>query len=93
MIRFLKSQTAVEVPEGSNLMESLLDSGMPVASSCGGEGICSKCNIQIIEGEENLSEETDLEEDLKDINDIDADRRISCQTEINGDIVVDAPYW
>lgn len=93
MISFLKDHPSIEVSMGANLMESLLDADLPVASSCGGEAVCSKCRIQIIKGEENLSEETDLELDLKEANDIDSDYRISCQTRVLGDVTVDAPYW
>ncbi len=93
MICFLKDYPPIEVLMGANLMESLLDAGFPVASSCGGEAVCSKCHVEVIKGYENLSKETDLELDLKESNDIDSGHRISCQTKILGDVTVDAPYW
>lgn len=93
LITFLKSGKVVQVPDGTNLMNSLLDAGIPVASSCGGDGICSKCHIKIIKGSENLSKETQEEQELRDINDIPKGERISCQTLIHGDVTVDSTYW
>jgi len=92
-IAFKKSRPAVQVAQGENLMQALLAAGLPVASSCNGDGICSKCKINIISGAENLSRENDTEIFLKEKNSIAKSYRISCQTEILGDIQVDATYW
>ncbi len=53
-VHFVKKIQAFEVDEGANLMQALLDKGLPVASSCGGDGICAKCKVEIIEGETNI---------------------------------------
>jgi ferredoxin, 2Fe-2S len=92
-ISFAKSRPSIDVADGSNLMRALLNNGIPVASSCNGDGVCTKCRIKIISGKENLSPETDLEKDLRDIHDIPNSERISCQTTVNGPITVDATYW
>lgn len=92
-ISFLKPLPPIDVPTGTNLMKALLDNGRPVASSCNGDGICIKCRIQIVEGKENLSKETQNEKDLRDIHEVEKSERISCQTFVQGDVVVDTPYW
>ncbi len=92
-IRFAKSQKEIEVPMGANLFEVLNENGIPVASSCGGEGVCIRCMVKIIEGKENLSPEEDLEIDMKEIHDVTGPMRMSCQTRILGDIVIDTDYW
>ena len=92
-ITFQKDRPSIEVETGANLMKSLLDAGLPVASSCDGDGVCAKCRIQIIEGRENLSNESDLELFLKEKNKIARDFRVSCQTFIHGDIKIHASYW
>lgn len=74
-------------------MQTLLDDGLPVASSCSGEGVCSKCKIQILEGQENLSPPNETEKFLKQTNSIPDNERISCQTLILGDVKVDTNYW
>jgi len=92
-IRFKKNKTPIEVPVGANLMKSLLNAGLPVASSCGSEGVCAKCAIRVVEGMQNLSAPNETELFLKEKNHIRAEFRISCQTQVLGDIVVDAGYW
>jgi 2Fe-2S ferredoxin len=74
-------------------MRSLLDAGVPVASSCNSEGVCAKCGIQIMEGAENLSVPNAIEIFLKEKNKIRSDFRISCQTQVLGDVLIDAGYW
>lgn len=82
-----------EVETGENLMFELLRKDIPVASSCHGDGICSKCRIKIVNGAENLSLETEHEKFLKNKNNIPQDWRISCQTQVNGDLTIDTNYW
>lgn len=74
-------------------MKSLLDAGIPVASSCNGDGVCAKCKIAVIAGIENLSAENEIENFLKQKLEISENFRISCQTEVLGDITIDATYW
>lgn len=93
MISFKKNRPPIEVPAGTILMKALLEAGLPVASSCDGEGVCAKCKIIIVEGRENLSQENDTEGFLRQKNGIPSDVRISCQTQVLGDITVDATYW
>lgn len=74
-------------------MKSLLAAGIPVSSSCNSDGVCAKCGICIVEGMQNLSAPNDTEVFLKERNQLPADFRISCQTQILGDIIVDTGYW
>lgn len=92
-IFFAKGRPSIEVAQGSNLMESLMRENIPVASSCGGEGVCTKCVLKILEGKDNLSPPNDVEKDLHEIHDFARNERVSCQTQVLGDIKVDATYW
>jgi 2Fe-2S ferredoxin len=74
-------------------MSALLAAGIPVASSCLGKGVCSKCRLVITSNPENLSQETPAEADLRKRNHISEDSRISCQALVLGDVEVDASYW
>jgi ferredoxin, 2Fe-2S len=93
VISFAKPRAPITVADGSNLMRALQTNGVPVASSCDGDGVCTKCRIKIVDGKDNISPETEFEKDLRDIHDIPKDERISCQTFVNGPITVDAGYW
>ncbi|MGE3683994.1 MAG: 2Fe-2S iron-sulfur cluster-binding protein [Bdellovibrionales bacterium] len=92
-IRFVKNLPAIEVDKGARLMEVLLTAGLPVASSCHGDGVCGKCRIRVLEGLENLSRVGPLEEILRERHRMPRDVRISCQTDVLGDIRIDATYW
>lgn len=93
IIRFVKNYPEIQVEKGDFLMASLLSAGLPVASSCNGDGVCAKCRITIVEGMENLSPLNAVETILRDRLKIPRGVRISCQTQVNGDILVDTSYW
>ncbi|MGE5085987.1 MAG: 2Fe-2S iron-sulfur cluster-binding protein [Bacillota bacterium] len=93
VISFKKNRTPLVVENGANLMQALLDGGLPVASSCGGDGVCAKCRIIITAGNENLSLENETEAFLRESKSIPQGTRISCQVQVLGDITVDATYW
>lgn len=88
-----KTHKLFHVPEGANLMSALLKAGMPVASSCHGDGVCAKCLIMIVSGQDQLSSPNACELNLRSQNQIGEGHRVSCQTEVNGDIEVDTSYW
>lgn len=92
-IGFKKNRASFEVTEGISLMQALLDNGLPVASSCRGDGVCAKCRIQIVEGKKNLSPENDREIFLRERHGLLPNERISCQALVLGDVTVDATYW
>ena len=92
-ISFKKNRAPIQVPTGANLMEALLKERLPVASSCFGKGVCSKCRVEICAGEKNLSAESEHEKSLKVRNKIAEDHRVSCQCLVLGDITIDTRYW
>jgi len=94
IISFSKvNRASLQVDPGENLMQTLLKAGVPVASSCHGDGICAKCRLQVVKGFENLSAPNDTELFLREKFKLNKDQRISCQSFINGDIEIDASYW
>jgi len=92
-ISLIKNKPHLNVPSGTNLMQALLDANISVASSCHGDGVCCKCVITIIEGLDNLSPRTETEIELLDRNPLPPEKRVSCQTQITGDIKIDTGYW
>jgi len=74
-------------------MQALLDGGLPVASSCSGDGVCAKCKIEILEGMENLSPENETESFLRESKGIPKGQRVSCQVQVLGDITINTTYW
>lgn len=93
-IKFTKShRVPVMADLGTNLMSVLLENGVPVASSCNGDGVCAKCRIQIKSGAENLSQPNETELHLQDRESLKAGTRFSCQALVMGEIEIDTPYW
>lgn len=65
-----------ELADGSPLVESCEEAGVPFACT---EGVCGTCVIEVVEGMENLSEFTQEERDfLGDMN----KERLACQCKI-----------
>lgn len=88
-----KNRSPIKVIPGANLMKSLLEAEIPVASSCNGDGVCGKCRLQVTEGHEYLSAPNETEIFLKEKYQLRADQRISCQTFVLDDVEIDAGYW
>ncbi|CAO0820777.1 DUF4445 domain-containing protein [Desulfarculales bacterium] len=49
-VTFEPSNVAVEVQPGGTVLEAVLEAGMHVNASCGGEGFCGKCRVTIEQG-------------------------------------------
>ena len=92
-IRVPQLKKELQVPLGTPLMKALLAADIPVASSCGGDGVCGKCRLEITDGINQLSPATTDEDFLKQKLKIEKNFRISCLTQVLGDIEVRASYW
>lgn len=92
-VKFIKNKPAFEISSDVILMDAVMAQGIPVASSCGGDGVCGKCIVKVIEGKENLTPENDTELFLREQYNLSADTRVSCQTKVNGDVTIDTNYW
>ena len=79
----------ITVDSGKNLMDALIENGLPVASSCHGEGICSKCFVVI----SPKGEHTNLEIKTLEKNKLDLSKRLSCQVFVTEDLTVETSYW
>ncbi|MEK6817463.1 MAG: 2Fe-2S iron-sulfur cluster binding domain-containing protein, partial [Nanoarchaeota archaeon] len=61
MAKIIFSETKIEIKDGEQIKDACEKLGVPF--SCA-EGICGTCMIDIIEGQENLSELTQEEKDM-----------------------------
>lgn len=92
-ISFVKNKAPIDLPEGVVLMEALLAHGVPVASSCKGDGICGKCRMRIVTGAELLPAKSAAEIAVLEKNLADVSERLSCQIQVFEDLKVDTGYW
>ena len=82
----------VLVAQGANLRLKALENQVDLYKfvgkmmNCGGYGQCGTCVVEIVEGQENLSDRTKVEENkLKKKPD---NYRLACQTLVNGPVTV-----
>jgi len=88
-----QKQMTIDVEPGANLMNALLNAGLPVASSCHGDGICSMCRVRITSAEGAINHPVAFEIDSMKRNKCAPDERLSCQVEVRGDLTVQTKYW
>jgi ferredoxin len=91
-IKFVKEDREVIAADGANLRFKALENGIDLYTfmgkmmNCGGYGQCGTCVVEIVEGMENLSPRTEVENrKLKKKPDT---YRLACQTIVNGPVSV-----
>ena len=91
-IRFEQEGQQVGCIEGANLRKAALSAGVNPykglnnLNNCGGVCQCGTCVVEVIEGAQNLSPRSDVEEVY--LADRPANYRLSCRTSVNGDVTV-----
>lgn len=73
--------------KNANLLKVLLDAGVFVDNPCNGRGICGKCKVKILSGE--VSEMSDTERKQISAEEQTKGIRLSCMTEVWGDIEIE----
>lgn len=86
---------------GTPVLTAARQLGVDIDSVCGGRAICGRCQINVGVGEfakhgitsaaNHVSEFSQSEERYAKIRGLPAGRRLSCQTKIMGDLVIDVP--
>ena len=87
-VLFKPEDKEVIIKDGDNLLQAANQAGIYINSECGGEGVCGRCKVQIVEGriDKNSSSMTFLTKD-----EIQQGYTLACQTEIHNDLVVSVP--
>ena len=85
-VTFLPHEKKIEVPEGTRLIRAAMEAGVHVNASCGGDGVCGKCRVQIESGsvEDGVSE-------MLSAKDIEEGFRLACKAIVTGDLTVRIP--
>jgi ferredoxin len=81
------------VTAGSSLLEAARRAGLPIASACGGEALCGRCDMTVLAGATALPLETVPELRAKRRNRVPAERRLACRVAVSCDLEVTASYW
>ena len=101
LVIFTPSGKRGRFPVGTPILAAARQLGVDLDSVCGGRGICSKCQVQpsygsfpkhgvaVIEGA--LSAWNAVEERYKSKRGMIDGRRLGCQAQVQGDVVIDVP--
>lgn len=91
-IKFVKENQEVVAADGANLREKMLQNRIDLYTftgkmmNCGGYGQCGTCVVEIVEGMENLSPRTEVEN--RKLKKKPENYRLACQTLVNGPVIV-----
>lgn len=91
-IKFLEEGKEVIAADGANLRYKAMENGIDIYTfvgkmmNCGGYGQCGTCVVEIVEGMENLSPRTQVEE--RKLRKRPDNCRLACQTLVNGPVTV-----
>jgi uncharacterized 2Fe-2S/4Fe-4S cluster protein (DUF4445 family) len=102
LIVFTPSGKRGNFPEGTSVLNAARKLGVDLDSVCGGRGICGRCQIEVAEGQfakhaiastaENVTAWNEVEQRYADKRGaLRAGRRLGCQAQIRGDLVIDVP--
>ena len=102
LVVFTPSGKRDHFPIGTSVLSAARMLGVDLDTVCGGRGLCGRCQVLCPEGEfpkhnivsraEHLSESTKVEARYQRINGAFADgRRLGCQANVLGDMVIDVP--
>ena len=77
-----------EVEAGTNLLNTLSDTGIFLPSACGGQGTCAMCTCKVIEGGGDVlpTEESQLTR-----GQIKENVRLACQIKVKNDLKIEIP--
>ena len=101
LIVFTPSGRRGRFPLGTSVLAAARQLGVDVDSVCGGRAMCGRCQVTVMEGEfakhgvkssaQSLSGVTETESNYARRRTLAADRRLSCQARLEGDVVIDVP--
>lgn len=101
LIVFTPSGKRGRFPLGTPVLQAARNLGVDIDSVCGGRAICGRCQITVGQGDfakhgirseaSHLSEFSKVEERYDRLRGLSQGRRLSCQTKILGDVVIDVP--
>jgi uncharacterized 2Fe-2S/4Fe-4S cluster protein (DUF4445 family) len=101
LVVFTPSGRRGRFPNGTPLLKAARSLGVDIDSVCGGRGLCGRCQVRpglgefakhgIVSRAENISAANEVESRYDQKKGIATGLRLSCQSRILGDLVIDVP--
>ena len=87
-VKFLPFDVTIDVPPGTSLLDAASQAQLPLRATCGGEGTCGDCTLQILSGKYQGKLSSALSENL-----VSQGYALACLTEINDNLTVQLPQF
>lgn len=101
-VTFVNEKKSIDVPAGSNLRREAIKAGVQLYpfphnyANCLGLGLCTSCRVIVKKGVDNISQQSLYEKVSFISNPLgffarignEANMRLACQTQVNGDVEV-----
>ncbi|RKY15256.1 MAG: hypothetical protein DRP63_07205, partial [Planctomycetota bacterium] len=86
-VRFEPVGVETEVERGESVLEAAQKAGVYINSVCGGEGVCGKCRVRIVNGKVDLlPAANEMGDEEKESGWV-----LACRAEVATDLVVEVP--
>ena len=88
-VRFLPMELEDQARDGESIFDVGKRLGITIETACVGKGTCGLCRVRILEGDQNLSPYSEIDEKhLGNVYHL-THVRLSCQAKVFGDVVVE----
>jgi uncharacterized 2Fe-2S/4Fe-4S cluster protein (DUF4445 family) len=87
-VTFLPFEKTVEIEPGTTLMEAAQKSGVEIANLCGGNGVCGKCRVRVVDGRIYADKHSIS---LLSREEITEGYVLACQTRVKGPMTIHIP--
>ena len=101
LVVFTPSGKRGRFPRGTQLLQAARTLGVDVDSVCGGRALCGRCQVLVMEGDfpkhgvsshaDHLSPLSAVEQSYAERRPLPPGHRLSCSTQILGDLIIDVP--
>jgi len=101
LIVFMPSGRRGRFPLGTPVLQAARSLGVDIDSVCGGRGICGRCQVEVSEGQfaklavvsrlDHLTPFGEVERRYAERRGLASGRRLSCSSQLQGDVVIDVP--
>ncbi len=85
-VTFLPDKLSIDVESGDNLLASAAAAGVYIPASCGGDGVCRKCKVELVKGNLRTSSSTPLTQ-----KNVTENSRLACISSVVSDVTIKIP--
>lgn len=90
---FFPGEHVVQVSqEQETILTAALEAGLDLDHTCGGNGTCGTCMVEVLKGLELLPPRNEVEQELAEARGLDSHERLCCQLQTQDGLVLKVPH-